>query len=126
MSNSCAAIEYLPWLGYFDSLSIAGETVAAASALAGLILVYLGNLHSSFTHLAEDKQRHARTSFRRRARKAFEGVAISLLAAVLGVLGKSVCSELVADASTLALFVAFLWGIRIAWMTRQEVTLANS
>jgi hypothetical protein len=52
-------------------------------------------------------------------------VAISLFAAALGVIGKSLCSELLADISALFLGLAFWWGIRIAWMTLQEVTSAD-
>jgi|SRR5262245_52840151 len=123
MNGTCTAVGQL--LPYFDSLNIAGETVAAASALAGLVIVYLGNLHNAFTHLPPEKQKRVRAQFQRRARISFEGVAISLAAAVLGVLGKSLCSEPVADLSTVLLFVAFWWGIRVAWMTRQEVTSAE-
>jgi hypothetical protein len=120
-----ATAEFPPGLGYLDSLSIAGETVAAASALAGLVVVYLGNLHGAFTHLPPDKQRRVKARFRKRAIIAFEGVTISLVAAALGAVGKSLGCELVADISTLVLLAAFWWGIRIAWMTRQEVTSAD-
>jgi hypothetical protein len=126
MNGTCTAVEHLPVLSYFDSLSIAGETVAAATALAGLVIVYLGNLHSAFTHLPEEKQGRVKAQFQKRARIAFEGVEISLVAAALGVFGKLRCSELVADLSTVFLAVAFFWAFRVARMTRREVTSADS
>lgn len=50
-----------------DSISIAGETVTAATALAGLILVYLGSLAASYGTYQPTERKTVKSGFLKRA-----------------------------------------------------------
>lgn len=104
-----------------NSISIAGESVASATALAGLILVYLGSLVASYEGFQPQERRAVKSGFQRRAWVAFVGLIISLFAALLGVLGKWLPNECVADVSTVMLLLAFIWGGGIALITTMEI-----
>lgn len=104
-----------------DSISIAGEAVAAATALAGLILVYLGGLTSSYSSYQPQERKSVVSSYQKRGWIAFVGLVLALLAAALGVIGKWLPNECVADVATGFLLVAFLWGVGIALVTALEI-----
>ncbi|MEH6718941.1 MAG: hypothetical protein V7704_08690 [Aurantimonas endophytica] len=104
-----------------DGVAASGETVTAATALAGLILVYLGSLAASFGTFQPQEQKTVRPRYQKRAWVAFAGLAIALLSASLGVLGKWLPNECMANAAVIILLVAFAWGIGIALLTAQEV-----
>lgn len=105
-----------------DSISIAGETVTAATALAGLILVYLGSVAASYGGYQPTERKSVKGSFQRRAWIAFVGLVLALIAAALGVLGKWLPNECVADAGTILLLVSFVWGVGIALVTTLEIS----
>lgn len=105
-----------------DSISIAGETVTAATALAGLILVYLGSLAASFGTYQPAEKKTVKGGFQRRAWVAFIGLVLALIAAALGVVGKWLPNECVADAATVLLLISFVWGVGIALITTLEIS----
>lgn len=105
-----------------DSISIAGESVTAATALAGLILVYLGSLTASFSTYQPQERKSVLASFQKRAWIAFVGLVLALLSAALGVIGKWLPNECVADVGTAFLLVAFAWGVGIALVTAREIS----
>ena len=66
--------------------TISEQVLTAATALAGLILVFLGNVASSFEGYPKEDQRVVRPKYRKRAWLAFGGFAGSLAAAGLAIL----------------------------------------
>jgi hypothetical protein len=104
-----------------NSIEIAGEVVTASTALAGFILVYLGGLHGSYSHLHADQRSQVKAGFQRRAWFAFVGITASLTAAVLGIAGEWLDSKIVADMSVAALAGAFVVGFAIAYQTVRAV-----
>lgn len=90
-----------------NGISVAGEVAGAATALAGLILVYLGSISASYGSYDFTQKGAVRASHRRRAWFAFFGFIISLLAAVFAILSKWLPCETLADIAVIALFLAF-------------------
>lgn len=105
-----------------DSISIAGEIVGASTALAGLILVYLGGLAASYASYQPQERKSVKASHQKRAWIAFSGLALALLAAALGLLGKWLPSEAMADVGAVLLFVAFAFGLGTALVTVLEIS----
>lgn len=104
-----------------DSISITSEIVTSATALAGLVLVYLGGLANSFGSFEATERRAASSRFQRRAWVAFAGLILALVTAALGVLGKWLPNECIADSATVLLLISFAWGAGIALMTTLEI-----
>lgn len=104
-----------------ESVIVAGEMIAAATALAGLILVYLGSLGSSFDTFETAEKNSVRAKYQRKAWIAFVGLFLALLAALLALLGKWLPSECIADVAICVLLVAFGWGGGIGLLTVLEV-----
>lgn len=104
-----------------DGIAVAGEIVTAATALAGLILVYLGSLATAYSAFEPQEQKSVQSRFQKRAWLAFTGMILALIAAALGVLGKWLPNECVADASMIILLITFAWGALIALLTVQEL-----
>jgi hypothetical protein len=100
-----------------DTLSVAGDVAGAGTALAGLILVYLGAMAASYSAYDAASQSDVRIFYRRRAWWAFSGIVISLTAAALGLIAKSTESLCVAVGAAALLFAAFLWAIITALFT---------
>jgi hypothetical protein len=71
-----------------DPVELAGDVVTGATALAGLVLVYLGMAVSGFAGFERDQQASVRARFQVRAWFAFVGMAFSILAAILALIGK--------------------------------------
>lgn len=104
-----------------DGISVAGDAIGAATALAGLILVYLGSLAASYASFEPQEKRSVRLKHRRRAWFAFAALLLSLLAAVLGVAAKWLPCEWLADAAVIILFVSFGCAAWTALMTVLEI-----
>lgn len=104
-----------------DGVAAAGEVVTAATALAGLILVYLGALATGFDRFQPQEKKAVKSRFQVRAWLAFAGLCLALGAAALGVLGKWLPNGCIADAAVILLLIAFLWGALIAFLTVREI-----
>jgi hypothetical protein len=104
-----------------SGLNVAGDVVTAATALAGLILVYLGSVATSFASFEKTQQSSVRASHQRRVWIAFVGLLFALASAAFAVIGKWIGSECCANVAVALLFIAFLWGIASALMTVLEV-----
>ena len=106
-----------------DIVSVASDIATAASALAGLILVYLGAVAIRFETLDPKDQSSARDIYRRHARRAFRGIVIALVAAIAALTAKSVKSEpyatMIAAMALLALLMSFFIAVMAAyWILR--------
>jgi hypothetical protein len=76
-----------------DIVSVASDIAAAGTALAGLILVYLGAVSVRYETLDPKDQASARDVYRRHARRAFRGIVIALVATVAALAAKLLKSE---------------------------------
>ena len=80
-------------LATLDIVSVASDIADAATALAGLILVYLGAVAVRYETLDPKDQSSARDVYRRHARRAFRGIVIALVAAIAALTAESLKSE---------------------------------
>jgi hypothetical protein len=104
-----------------DGLAVSGEVVTAATALAGLILVYIGSLASAYGAFQPQEQKTVRGGYLTRAWLSFVGMAFALAAAMLGVLGKWLSNGCISNAAIVILLLAFVWGAAIAILTVREI-----
>ena len=106
-----------------DIVSVAGDIAGAGTALAGLILVYLGAVAVRYETLDSTDQSSARDVYRRHAWRAFRGIVIALLAAIAALTAKSLKLEphatLLAALAGLALLMSFFIAVMAAyWISR--------
>src|SRR5688572_24112462 len=110
-------------LSTFDIVSVAGDIADAGTALAGLILVYLGAVAVRYETLDPKNQSSARDVYRRHARRAFRGIVMALIAAIAALTAKSLKSEpyatVIAGMALLALLMSFFIAAMAAyWILR--------
>jgi uncharacterized membrane protein len=104
-------------LATLDIVSVASDIVNAATALAGLILVYLGAVAVRYETLDPKDQSTARDVYRRHARRAFRGIVIALGAAVAALTAEALKSEPYATIIAAVAFIALLMSFFIAVMS---------
>jgi hypothetical protein len=69
-----------------DPIEIAGDVVTGATALAGLILVYLGSVAAGYASFQREQQGAVRRSFAFRAWFSFAGMVLAISAAMLALM----------------------------------------
>ena len=106
-------------------MSVASDIVNAATALAGLILVYLGAVAVRYETLDPKEQSSARDVYRRHARRAFRGIVIALVAAAAALTAESLKSEpyatIIAALAGLALLMSFFIAVMAAYWTLTSI-----
>ncbi len=105
-----------------DGTAVSSEVVGSGTALAGLILIYIGLQVSSYGSHEPQELKAVRGKFQRRAWFAFVGFLLAILSAVLGVLGKWLGSPCTGNASVIVLLVAFGWTAFAAVQTIREIS----
>ena len=105
-----------------DPSDIAGDVAAGATALAGLLLVYLGSLATGFGSYDTTQQHSVRASFQRRAWFGFIGLVFAIVAAALALLGKWINVDEMTSVAAVLLLFSFGWGIVTALLTVQEIS----
>jgi hypothetical protein len=110
-------------LATWDVVSIASDIAAAGSALAGLILVYLGAVAVRYETLDPKDQSFVRDVYRRHARRAFRGLVLALVATAAAMVAKSLKAEpyatMIAAVAVLALFMSFFIAVMASyWILR--------
>jgi NADH:ubiquinone oxidoreductase subunit 6 (subunit J) len=73
-----------------DVVSVTGASAGAGTALAGLILVYLGAVAVRYETMDAKSQSDAREVYRKHARRAFRGIVIALGAAGAALIASAV------------------------------------
>ena len=106
-----------------DIVSVTSDIAAAGTALAGLILVYLGAAAVRYETLDPKHQASARDDYRQHARRAFRGLVIALVAAVAAMTAKSLKAEpyatIIAAMAGLTLLMSFFIAVMAAyWILR--------
>jgi hypothetical protein len=102
-------------------LDVVGDVVGAATALAGLILVYLGSIAASFGSFTVEQRDAVLRPHQWRAWAAFSGFVVALLAAVCAIIAHWTKCEGLANFAVIALFLAFVGGIASAFLTVMEI-----
>jgi TRAP-type C4-dicarboxylate transport system permease large subunit len=104
-----------------SALEIAGDVASASAALAGLILVFLGAIGTSFDGYQPQEQRTVKSRYQRRAWFAFVGLTLALLAVLLALVGKWTRLECAAVSSLFLLFVSLVWVLLAALSAVREI-----
>ena len=106
-------------VGTLDLVSVASDIADAGTALAGLILVYLGAVAVRYETLDPKDQSSARNVYRRHAWRAFRGIVLALVAAITALTAKSLKSEpyatMLAAMAGLALLMSFFIAVMAAY-----------
>jgi len=105
-----------------DPSNIAGDVIAAATALAGLILVYLGGIANGYARY-DTTQRHAvKSSYQKRAWFAFVGFVLAILSAGLALIGVWFDIDCLTALAAVILGVSLAWGVVTALLTVLEIS----
>jgi hypothetical protein len=102
-------------------VELTGDVVTGASALAGLFLVYLGNVATAFGSFDRVAQNTVRGSFQKRGWLAVVGIVFGLLSAALALLGKWSGINCLAAAAIVMLLVALTLGAAIAFVAVADI-----
>ena len=94
-----------------DGVAVAGEVVTAGTALAGLILIYIGSLVTAYGSYQAVEQKSVKLRFLARAWLGFVGFLLALSSAGLAVMGKWVSNSCMGNASVWILLGAFGWAV---------------
>jgi hypothetical protein len=104
-----------------DVVSVASDIAGAGTALAGLILVYLGAVAVRYETLDAKAQASARDVYRRHARRAFRGIVLALAAAAAALIAKFLKTEpyatIIASMAGVALLMSFFIAAMAAYWT---------
>jgi peptidoglycan/LPS O-acetylase OafA/YrhL len=104
-----------------NAVNVTGDIVAAATALAGLTLVFLGGIATSFDQYDKQQQATVRGGYQRRAWFAFAGFALALLSAVVALVAKGLNNECGALIAAALLLLAFVWVMVAAIMAVLDI-----
>jgi lysylphosphatidylglycerol synthetase-like protein (DUF2156 family) len=104
-----------------SAIEVSGDVLAAATALAGLILVFLGATSTSYDSYEATEQGAVRNSYQRRAWFAFVGFALSLVAALLALIGKWFHQECASLAAVVIFIIALILTLLAAFFSVREI-----
>jgi hypothetical protein len=102
-------------------VELSGDVVTGASALAGLFLVYLGNIATSFSSYDKQAQATVRHGFQTRGWLAVVGISLAILSAILALLGKWSGNNCAAAAAVVLLLAALILGAVIAFIAVRDI-----
>lgn len=100
---------------------IAGDVASAASAVAGLTLVFIGAIASSFDSYQKTEQAKIRSRYQRRAWFVFAGFALTLLATSLALISKLLSLPCATIAALVILFVALIFVLFAGFFAVREI-----
>jgi hypothetical protein len=105
-----------------STIELGGDVLAAATTLAGLVLVFLAatvGRYESYDAVMRDKK--FRDRFKRRAWFIFVGFALAVLSALLSLFGKWFHCEPLVLAAIVAFVIASLWVVSSAVAMVREI-----
>jgi hypothetical protein len=103
-------------------MEVSGDVVAAATVLAGLVLVFLGATSTSYeSYPAVMRGPAVRKRFRFRAWFGFAGFALSLLAAFLALIGKWLHQECCVLTAMGLFVIALVWVLVAAVLSVRDI-----
>jgi hypothetical protein len=103
------------------AIEVGGDVSAAAVALAGLLLVFLGYLSTTFDSYARQEQGAVRARYQRRAWLAFAGFTFAILATAFGIAGKLFHQECLAIVGITCLAIALVVSLLAALFSAMEI-----
>lgn len=103
------------------ALDIAGDVSSAGAALAGLLLVFMGSIATSFEGYQKSEQRSVLSRFQTRIWFAFAGFLFAIVATFLGIFSKWQKIESLTDIAVILLFISFLGVIAAAFVAARDV-----
>ena len=104
-----------------SAAEIGGDVVAAGSAIAGLMLVYIGALSSSYGTFDAREKPAVRASFQRRAWFAFVGLLLNALSIPFGLAAKGLDNSCALFASLGMLVLGVVWLVVVATLSVLEI-----
>jgi hypothetical protein len=102
-------------------LSLGGDIIAAGTALAGLILIYLGTVVTEYGTYGTEASSSVRWKYLPRAWFALLGMIFSIAASGMAILGKWLGSSCVVGGAAILLSLALLWSVIIAILLAMEI-----
>lgn len=95
-------------------LELTTDVITAGAALAGLLLVFMGNIAAAFDGYEKQEQHAVRVKYQHRLWVAFAGFALAIAATIFALIGKWALSEYVSFLGLVLLLVALGWVIFVA------------
>jgi uncharacterized membrane protein len=102
-------------------IEVGGDISAAAAALAGLLLVFLGALAVAFEGYQPQERNPIRSRYQRRAWLAFIGFLFAILATAAGIVGKAFHQECLAIIGMVCLAIALIVSLLVALFSALEI-----
>lgn len=103
------------------AIGATGEIVTAGTALAGLMLIYIGIQVTNYGGYTATERKTVRPKFQLRASLAAIGVVLALLAAASGLVAKALDNRCLAILAVSIAVVAFIWTIIVAIANVREI-----
>ena|SRR5579864_5953440 len=97
-----------------DLKDLAGDLFTGGTALAGLVLVFLGGIVSAYDSFSREDKPFVRDRYRRNGALALGGFLASLLAAIFGLIAKSCVLPALLWSAAAALALAFAFVMCLA------------
>lgn len=104
-----------------DPVNLAGDVIAAGAALAGLLLVYIGSVATSFGGFEKAQQASVKGAHQLRAWLGFVGFMFALVASGLGIIGKWLNHGPTSAAAVIFLALTLLWVAGAALQTTRDI-----
>jgi len=104
-----------------NALELSGDIATAATALAGLLLVFMGAQATSFEGYEPQEKKAVRGKFQARTWFAFAGFALALLAAAMALFAKWLSFECAAFAALMSLFLSLFLTLAAALRAALDV-----
>jgi ABC-type dipeptide/oligopeptide/nickel transport system permease subunit len=103
------------------AIEVGGDVSAAAAALAGLLLVFIGAISTTFDGYERQEQGTVRSRYQRRTWFAFAGFLFAILAAAAGIAAKAFHQECVAVAGMVCLVIALGVSLIVGFLSAMEL-----
>ena len=105
-----------------DTTNVASELFEGGTALAGLILVFLGSVFAAYESHDPAQRALVLSKYQRRAYLAFAGLILALAAAVLAFAGNWSTSPIWLCAATIALGASFIVLLAVAVIAIRDMS----
>jgi len=102
-------------------LEMASDIIGAGTAMAGLILVFLGSVSNGFEAYQPQERKSVVSRYRRRGWVAFVAFGLALTAALLGLLAKWLQLTCLAGAGLTLLILSFVAVVAIGFAEVREI-----
>lgn len=103
------------------AMAVTSDVISAGTALAGLILVYVGFQVSDYGSYRPTERKAVKSKFQLRVVLALIGVGLALLSALVALLAKAAGSENAAPIAVVLAVLAFIWTFVVAAANALEI-----